>query len=45
MRAKRHLIFSIFYGKDASWAEIINACRRYPMFARKTSSDLKEAQQ
>src|SRR5258706_12594765 len=36
---------SIFYGKDASWAEIINACRRYPMFAERQVVILKEAQQ
>src|ERR1019366_2242103 len=26
---------SIFYGKDANWADVINACRRYPMFAER----------
>ncbi|MBI5858750.1 MAG: DNA polymerase III subunit delta [Sphingobacteriales bacterium] len=36
---------SIFYGKDANWAEVINACRRYPMFAKKQVVLLKEAQQ
>jgi len=36
---------SIFYGKDADWADIINACRRYPMFAEKQVVLLKEAQQ
>lgn len=34
-----------FYGKDANWADIINACRRYPMFAEKQVVVLKEAQQ
>lgn len=24
---------TVFYGKDANWADVINACRRYPMFA------------
>lgn len=23
---------TVFYGKDAAWADVINACRRYPMF-------------
>lgn len=36
---------TIFYGKDANWAEIINACRRYPMFAERQVVLLKEAQQ
>ncbi|MFY7899539.1 MAG: DNA polymerase III subunit delta [Chitinophagaceae bacterium] len=36
---------SIFYGKDANWADIINACKRYPMFAEYQVVLLKEAQQ
>ncbi len=36
---------SVFYGKDADWAAIVNACRRYPMFAEKQVVILKEAQQ
>ena len=36
---------SIFYGRDASWADIINVCRRYPMFAEKQVVLLKEGQQ
>ncbi len=36
---------SIFYGKDANWADIMNACRRYPMFAERQVVLLKEAQQ
>jgi DNA polymerase III subunit delta len=36
---------SIFYGRDASWPDIINACRRYPMFADRQVVLLKEAQQ
>lgn len=35
---------SIFYGRDANWADVINACRRYPMFAEKQVVLLKEAQ-
>jgi len=35
---------SIFYGKDSGWAEIINACRRYPMFAERQVVIIKEAQ-
>src|ERR1035438_3639791 len=36
---------SVFYGKDADWAALINACRRYPMFAERQVVLLKEAQQ
>ncbi|HNO54756.1 MAG TPA: DNA polymerase III subunit delta [Chitinophagaceae bacterium] len=36
---------SIFYGKDAAWADVINACRRYTMFAERQVVILKEAQQ
>ncbi|CAN5383715.1 DNA polymerase III subunit delta [soil metagenome] len=35
---------TIFYGKDANWADVINACRRYPMFAERQLVLLKEAQ-
>jgi len=35
---------TVFYGKDADWAAVINACRRYPMFADKQVVLLKEAQ-
>lgn len=36
---------TVFYGKDADWAAIINACRRYPMFSENQVVLLKEAQQ
>src|SRR5665213_4107944 len=36
---------TIFYGKDANWADIVNACRRYPMFAERQVVLLKEGQQ
>ncbi|MES1197933.1 MAG: DNA polymerase III subunit delta, partial [Chitinophagaceae bacterium] len=36
---------SIFYGKDANWANVVNACRRYPMFAERQVVLIKEAQQ
>src|SRR5215470_265326 len=36
---------TVFYGKDADWANIINACRRYPMLSDKQVVLLKEAQQ
>ncbi len=36
---------SVFYGKDANWTEVVNACSRYPMFAQRQVILLKEAQQ
>lgn len=36
---------TVFYGKDANWADIVNACMRYPMFSDKQVVLLKEAQQ
>jgi DNA polymerase-3 subunit delta len=35
---------SVFYGKDASWADIVNACKRYPVFSDKQVVVIKEAQ-
>jgi DNA polymerase-3 subunit delta len=35
---------TIFYGRDANWADVVNACRRYPMFAERQVVLLKEAQ-
>src|SRR2546426_10094948 len=36
---------TVFYGKDALWTEVVNACMRYPMFAERQVVLLKEAQQ
>jgi DNA polymerase III subunit delta len=36
---------TVFYGKDALWADIVNACMRYPMFAERQVVLLKEGQQ
>lgn len=36
---------SVFYGKDAQWSDVVNACMRYPMFAERQVILLKEAQQ
>src|SRR5690349_8150775 len=35
---------AVFYGRDADWAAVVNACRRYPMFAERQVVLLKEAQ-
>ncbi|HQW84302.1 MAG TPA: DNA polymerase III subunit delta [Ferruginibacter sp.] len=36
---------TVFYGKDTDWATVVNACKRYPMFAERQVVILKEAQQ
>ena len=36
---------TVFYGKDADWSSVVNACMRYPMFAEMQVVILKEAQQ
>ena len=51
--AEKHLLnesetgfnLTVFYGKDADWPSVVNACRRYPMFAERQVVILKEAQQ
>ena len=35
---------TIFYGRDTAWTDVVNACRRYPMFAEKQVVIIKEAQ-
>jgi DNA polymerase-3 subunit delta len=35
---------TVFYGRDADWTAIVNACRRYPMFSERQVVLLKEAQ-
>ena len=42
---ERGFNLTVFYGKDANWADLINACRRYPMFAERQVVLLKEGQQ
>jgi DNA polymerase-3 subunit delta len=36
---------SVFFGKDAVWSDIVNACMRYPMFSDRQVVLLKEGQQ
>ena len=36
---------SVFYGKDANMEDVLNACRRYPVFSDKQVVIIKEAQQ
>jgi DNA polymerase III subunit delta len=35
----------VIYGKDADWPDVVNACRRYPMFAERQVVILKDAAQ
>jgi DNA polymerase-3 subunit delta len=35
---------TVYYGRDASWTDVVNSCRRYPMFSDKQVVILKEAQ-
>jgi len=35
---------TIFYGKETNWADVLNACKRYPMFSDRQVVLLKEAQ-
>jgi DNA polymerase-3 subunit delta len=35
---------TVFYGRDADWTAVVNACRRYPMFAERQVVLIKEAQ-
>ena len=35
---------TVLYGRETSYADVINACRRYPMFSEKQVIILKEAQ-
>jgi DNA polymerase-3 subunit delta len=41
---EREFNLTVFYGKDADWSEVINASRRYPMFADRQVVLVKEAQ-
>ncbi|HZH65380.1 MAG TPA: DNA polymerase III subunit delta [Flavisolibacter sp.] len=35
---------TVFYGRDTAWTDVINACRRYPMFSERQVVIIKEAQ-
>ena len=43
--AEAEFNLTVFYGRDASWSDVVNACRRYPMFSERQVVILKEAQQ
>ncbi len=41
--AERDFNLMVLYGKDATWADVVNACRRFPMFAQRQVVILKDA--
>src|SRR5690606_4249375 len=41
--AERDFNLIVLYGKDTSWSDVVNACRRFPMFAERQVVILKEA--
>lgn len=41
---QRDFNLMVFYGKDCQWTELVNSCRRYPMFADRQVVLLREAQ-
>lgn len=43
--AERDFNLITLYGKETNWAEVVNACRRFPMFAERQVVILKEANQ
>lgn len=43
--AERDFNLITIYGKDAEWADVVNACRRFPMFAERQVVILKDAAQ
>ncbi len=42
---ERDFNLTVMYGKDAEWADVVNACRRFPMFAERQVVILKDAAQ
>ncbi|HVF96063.1 MAG TPA: DNA polymerase III subunit delta [Flavisolibacter sp.] len=42
--AEKGFNLTVYYGRDAQWPDVINSCRRYPMFSDKQVVIIKEAQ-
>jgi DNA polymerase-3 subunit delta len=42
---ERDFNLTVVYGKDANWVDVMNACRRFPMFAERQVVILKDAAQ
>lgn len=43
--AERDFNLTVLYGKDALWSDVLNACKRFPMFAEKQVVILRDAAQ
>jgi len=43
--AEKDFNLIVLYGKDVEWADVVNACRRFPMFAERQVVILKDAAQ
>lgn len=43
--SERDFNLMVLYGKDASWTDVVNACRRFPMFAERQVVIVKDAAQ
>jgi len=43
--AERDFNLMVLYGKDVEWADVVNSCRRFPMFAERQVVILKDAAQ
>lgn len=43
--SERDFNLTVLYGKDVEWADVVNACRRFPMFAERQVVILKDAAQ
>jgi DNA polymerase-3 subunit delta len=41
--SERDFNLMVLYGKDSDWTDVVNACRRFPMFADKQVVILKDA--
>ncbi|HEU4469482.1 MAG TPA: DNA polymerase III subunit delta [Flavisolibacter sp.] len=42
--AEKEFNLTICYGRDTAWTDLLNTCRKYPMFAERQVVILKEAQ-
>lgn len=43
--AERDFNLIVLYGKDTEWSDVVNACRRFPMFAERQVVILRDAAQ
>ena len=43
--SERDFNLMVLYGKDTEWADVVNSCRRFPMFAERQVVILKDAAQ